>query len=249
MRTLIFTCLFIITSLWLKAQVATVNVGNSIGFLDSTFVIQSGVTDTLNSTKHPGAGSYMNAEIYVCQGSTLYYDFGPGTSNIVSFYLDENATLIFPLTASGTIANFYMKNNAAVQIPTGGVLYAYMKREPMAQVAGLPISYMSDSVFTSIQFTFNGWANPCSPTGISIHNNEHEFVQFQNPLPSNEIKLRNTYTKPVDIVFYNSIGQPVFSYHLQPGEQSIPNQVPHGFLYYKISHESVLLQSGQLLRP
>lgn len=232
----------------MKAQVATVNVGNSIGFLDSTFVIQSGVTDTLNSTKHPGAGSYMNAEIYLCQGSTLYYDFGPGTSNIVSFYLDENATLIFPLTASGTIANFYMKNNAAVQIPTGGVLYAYMKREPMAQVAGLPISYMSDSVFTDIQFSFIGWANPCLPTQLTINSINKGVVQFQNPVLTNELFVMNLNPMPVELNIYNGIGQLLNTYHLIPGRNSLPFYFPKGLFVYNIKQDSISIQSGKLIK-
>jgi hypothetical protein len=247
MKKFTFTLLMLLQAICSIAQTTTVNIGQSTGMLDSTFVIQSGAPVTLNATNHPGAGPYYNADIYVCQGATLTYDFMLGTSNIATFYLDENATLIFTTMAAGTMANFYMKNNSSIQLPMGMTLYAYMKREPNAQVAGLPISYMSDSVFNTINYTFNGWANPCSPTSIHTTQSVNETIVFQNPVSSSSLHVKHTFTQPVDIVFYSALGQEVSRHILLPNQTTLQTQLPIGFVYYTLSQKNQVLKSGKLI--
>ena len=170
-----------------------------------------------------------------------------GTSNIATFYLDENATLIFTTMAAGTMANFYMKNNSSIQLPVGMTLYAYMKREPNAQVAGLPISYMSDTVFNTISFTFNGWANPCSPTTIQTVQSVTEYISFQNPIQSNEARFSNSLTKPTEIVLYNTLGQQLSKQTILPNQSSLTMPYSTGLVYYTLSDQGRFLQSGKLI--
>jgi hypothetical protein len=247
MKKFTFTLLILLQAICAIAQTTTVNIGQSTGMLDSTFVIQSGAPVTLNASNHPGAGPYYNADIYVCQGATLTYDFMLGTSNIATFYLDENATLIFTTMAAGTMANFYMKNNSSIQLPVGMTLYAYMKREPNAQVAGLPISYMSDTVFNTISFTFNGWANPCSPTTIQTVQSVTEYISFQNPIQSNGVRFSNSLTKPTEIVLYNTIGQQLSKQTILPNQSTLTMPYSTGLVYYTLSDQGRFLQSGKLI--
>jgi hypothetical protein len=47
------------------AQTNTVNVGITNGFVDSTYVIQTGTTDSFHNGNHPGAAAFYNGEIYM----------------------------------------------------------------------------------------------------------------------------------------------------------------------------------------
>lgn len=247
MKKNIFTLIALIISLLAHAQNTSVSIGPSTGMLDSTFVIPSGANVQFNASNHPGAGPYMNAEIYLCQGATLEYDFSIGTSNIVTFYMDKHSILNFPPNASGTLANFYMKDSSTLQIQSTSTIYAYMKREPNAQVAGMPISYMSDSIFNNIQFTFNGWSNPCGPTAISPELIAKNFILFQNPISSDGIRFTNTYPRPLILRLYNALGQPIGHHTIQSSNRLIQGPLPQGFIFYKIFEGETFLEAGKLL--
>jgi Secretion system C-terminal sorting domain len=244
----IFTLsLLIFSFLSSGAQTTSVNIGPSIGQFDSTFVIPTGSTTTYSMANHPGAGPYSNAEILLCQGATLTYDYNIGTSNIVTFYMDNNSTLIFPGTSQGTIAKFYVKNNATFQIPSTATIYAEMKREPGALVAGMPFQYMSDSTFANINFMFNGWANPCSPTGTNNSIISEERIVFQNPTSKQLNILSNSFTRPVQVSIFNSVGQCVCQQIIDRNTKSIQANLSAGLLFYTISNEKGILQKGTLV--
>ncbi|MBP6624415.1 MAG: T9SS type A sorting domain-containing protein [Chitinophagaceae bacterium] len=239
--------LLIFSFLFSNAQNISVNIGQTTSPFDSTFVISNGTTSTYNSSNHPGAGPYTGAEILLCQGATLSYDYGIGTSNNVTFYMDENSTLIFPSTSQGTIAKFYVKNNATFQIPSTITIYAEMKREPGAIVAGMPFQYMNDSTFANINFTFNGWANPCSPTGTNQIVASKEEILFQNPISNQLIITSNSYRQAVKVSIFNNVGQCICRNIIDRNTKAIPINLPDGFLFYTISNENGVLEQGKLL--
>lgn len=239
--------LLIFSFLFSNAQNISVNIGQTTSPFDSTFVISNGTTAAYNPSNHPGAGPYTGAEIYLCQGSTLSYDYGIGTSNQVTFYMDENSTLIFPSTSQGTIAKFYVKNNATFQIPSSITIYAEMKREPGAIVSGMPFQYMSDSTFANINFTFNGWANPCSPTGTNQIVASKEEILFQHPISNQLIITSNSYRQAVQLSIFNSVGQCVCQKIIDRNTKTIPLNLASGILFYTISAEKNIVQQGKLL--
>ncbi len=161
--------------------------------------------------------------------------------------MDNNSTLIFPSTSQGTIAKFYVKNNATFQIPSTITIYAEMKREPGAIVASLPFQYMSDSTFTNINFTFNGWANPCSPTSTNqIISNKEELV-FQHPILDQLAISSNSFNEPVQLSIFNSVGQCICQKIIDRNTKAVPLNLPDGLLFYTISNEKGVLQNGKLL--
>jgi hypothetical protein len=152
-----------------NAQVRTVNIGTSTGLFDSTYVFQSYTTDSVHSGNQPGTGPYMNGDIYVCKGATLKYGFGPGTSSMPTFYLDENARLIF-YTNQYDI-KIFAKAGASVDANNQDMLL-HIKRESTASLVNINgNSTIYDSVFTTVNYTFSAWpgsANPCNiPAGIN----------------------------------------------------------------------------------
>lgn len=248
MKKRIYTIIFILSFASAKAQNTSVNIGPSMGPQDSTFVVPTGIVTTFNTTNHPGAGPYSNAEIVLCQGAVLTYDYFIGTSNIVTFYLDQNSTLIFPTTSQGTIANFYMMNNATLQIPSTININAYMKRESGVNLAGMPITFFYDSVFSNINFTFNGWTtNPCSTSSTSSASLVKESIVFENPIVKNVHILSNTYTKPVVIEFNNMIGQRLHIEKIEKQGDVINCNLPVGLIYYTVRNEHEILQTGKLI--
>jgi len=230
-----------------KSQSTTVNIGNSVGMFDSTFVISGGSNITLNNSNHPGAGPYTNAEILVCEGGVLTYDFMMGTSSEVTFYLDHHATLIFPLGSDGSIANFYVKSNATIQVPSTISIYAKMKREVGANLPSAGISYFSDSLFSNINFTFSGWTNPCLPSSINSIASTNEEVEFQNPVNNKLCLLSNSYSQQTVIHFYNMLGQQVCQAKLKPYQKEIDIELPKGLITYSIRNENQILQKGKLI--
>jgi len=153
--------LWLMLSAGLFAQTTTINLGLTTSLYDSTFVIQTGMVDSFHQGNHPGAGPYMNGEIYLCANSTLKYNYSPGTSSYPTFYLEDNAHLIFTQTMMSGLV--YLKNGASV---TGNnqVNFIYLKRVSGSTVSNFGAgSTLQDSIFTSVNYTFNGWPNNSSP--------------------------------------------------------------------------------------
>lgn len=244
----ILTICFVLSSLCGLSQTTTVNISPSTGMLDSTFVVTTGAVSSFNSTNHPGAGPYMNAEIYLCANATLTYDYMIGTSNIATFYLDNNATLIFPATASGTIATIYMKNGSTIQLPSTNTLYTSVKRESNVSLAGLPISFMSDSVFTTINFNFNGWTNPCLPSALNQIPSE-TGNHFHAHLQGKQLHCSNPFTQPISMTLYSICGQHLLQQVLEPGEQRLQLNLPAGLIFYQATDGRQFQQAGKLLLP
>lgn len=247
MKKILTFCL-VLSSLYSFSQTTSVNISPSTGMFDSTFVVPASTTMSWNSTNHPGAGPYMNAEIYLCTNATLTYDYMIGTSNTATFYLDNNATLIFPATASGTIATIYMKNGSTIQMPITNTLYAQMKRETNALIAGLPISFMSDTVFTTINFNFNGWTNPCLPSALNQVPSE-TGNHFRADLQGKQLHCSNPFTQPISISFYSICGQHLLQQVLEPGEQTLQLNLPAGLIFYQATDGRQFQQAGKLLLP
>jgi hypothetical protein len=119
------------------AQTTTTTVGiTTAGFNDSTFVIQTGSTDSFHQGNHPGAGAYSGAEILICEGATLKYNYPPGTSNVVRFYLDKKAKLI--VNAPNSIIEVFMKDSASVDALNQNVYIFPGRRVASAQYLNVP---------------------------------------------------------------------------------------------------------------
>lgn len=166
----------------MRAQTVTVGINQTGGIYDSTFVIQTGTVDSFHQGNHPGAGPYMNGEIYVCANATLKYNYPPGTSSFPTFYLEENAQVIFyQLMMSGLI---YMKNGASVNLGHQTV-YLNFKRVSGSSILNAGAgSTLQDSIFTTVNYTFNGWpgnSSPCQAPTALAEQKAAEFSLYPNP--------------------------------------------------------------------
>lgn len=249
MNKLILSLLFSFCIGTTQSQNFTINIGPNVGFMDSSFVIQSGTTETYSSANHPGAGPYMNAEIYLCQGSVLNYNYQIGTSNVASFYLEPNATL--NMTPQGTIANIYMKSGSTLNVNNSSG-YLTMRREPNVNILNAgSISYFMDSVFNTINFTFNGWPNNVSPCTISTNTisleAHNQWINLQNPANSSlQLEMVN-YTEPITLTIWNTLGQKVMIERICSRHQTVSlSNAPLGLLFYTFQKGQTIIQSGKL---
>lgn len=133
-------------------------------------------------------------------------------------------------------------------MPSTNTLYTFMKRKPNAQIAGLPISFMSDSVFTTMNFNFNGWSNPCLPSTF----NEVPSAtgrHFRAQLQGKQLNCSNPFTQPISISFYSICGQLLQQQMLESGEQTLQLDLPAGLIFYQVTDGRQFQQAGKLLLP
>lgn len=204
------------------------------GMLDSSFVVQTGTIDSFHSGNHPGAGPYSSANILICSGATLKYDYMMGTSNLVSFYLEENATLQFYQEA---FAEIYSKNSSVIDAK-GNTLYAYKWRTAGSNYInmGTNSNTIHDSVFSQIQFQFTGWPGNVSPCAIPSHLEESETPHWmlKNPVHS---YLEIPWTGSTRTQLFDLSGRLVFSATTR--QQNVDVQaIPSGLYIVKLIQEN-----------
>jgi hypothetical protein len=233
------------------AQTTSANIGQSTANLDSTFVVQTNATETYNLGNHPGAGPYQSADIYLCKGATLTYDYGIGTSNEATFFLEDRATLIFTPMSSGTIARFYMKGFATLQVPAGSTLYGTMKRESTVNLTGVTTSFFSDSVFSAISFVFPGWANPCNlPSSIATQGDAStQYFYLTQHANSGKLILAHNVAEPSNLCIYNLQGQLLVNRVINPGDKCIDANFEGGLHCYRVTaQDGTCIASGKFLQ-
>lgn len=223
-----------------KAQTTTVNVGVSgIGF-DSTYVIQTGLTDSFHAGNHPGAGPYQNGEILLCSHATLKYNYVMGTSSGPTFYLEPYAKLIF----YGDLADarIYMKDSAIVDLMGYNVYIAQVKRISTANVLNTSASsnYI-DSVFTAVNYTFNLWPGAISPCNNPTELNDlekSEVLSFYPNPASSFLYLNRSLEGEFELSIFDMTGKKVLHHTLHSHSEIDISGFKQGVYFYQLSSKS-----------
>lgn len=232
----------------LKAQIHTVNIGTTQGPFDSTFVVQTGTTDSIHPGNHPGLGAYSNAEIYICDNATLKYNYPMGTSTNPIFYLGTNARL--ESYTSFNAAKVYMKANASIECFGGNFTSEEIRRVmPSTLISAGQLFF--DSSFTQINFTFNGWPNNQSPCNAATQNNEiasHSSAITVYPNPANDkLYVINVpaLKGSTQCYIYDVLGRLLLSQTNPPGSdcQIDCHVLQPGNYHLSLQHEGTILQN------
>lgn len=249
MKVILFCSLLLITLHRADSQVLQVTIGNTQGSFDSSFVIQTSQTDSFHTGNHPGAGPYMNAEIYLCGGANLVYNYQPGTSSEPYFYLESGSTLNF---TQWTVAKIYAKSGSTINL-NNAIGYFSIHREAGVNILNISSSsaIWSDSVYTTINYAFPSWPggnSPClSPTGIAAIQVE-DNLQISNPVQEIvHVLCKGNYTA-MRLELYDLTGRKVFHTQLDEGHQTRSvNVLPKGLYVYRFLSDQGLLKQDKLL--
>jgi hypothetical protein len=207
----LYTLLFVLLSICSYGQTITVNAsyhGATMG-TDSSFYIPTNSTFSFNATNHPGAASYTSTKIVLCEGSILHYDYFWGTSNTPTFYLGKKAKLI--LVQPNAICDIYMQDSAIVDNNNQNQ-YSSIRRKSSASIINTAIVPANlDSIYATINYTFNGWPGNISPCEPLTTNNFTTTNLQVYPNPVNTYLNFTAYNqiKKVDII--NTMGKIVLS--------------------------------------
>lgn len=246
------TTLFLLLSLGLHslAQTTTVTIGTTTNLYDSTFVIQTGAADSFYQAIHPGAGPYMNGEIYLCANSTLTYNYSPGTSSSPTFYLEENAQLIFTQAMmSGTV---YMKNGASVS-GNNQMNFLYIKRVAGSTVSNFGAgSTIQDSVFSTVNYSFTGWPNnssPCqAPTAVSqAAAARGTLILYPNPA-KDRLYLSSHSDDILDVCIMTPGGQAILQRTIRSSENIPLYGLASGFYFVVVRLADGKVEYGRFIR-
>lgn len=235
MKKLLF-CLCVLVSLNSYSQTISATIGTSTSMFDSSFVVQSGITDSFHNGNHPGAGPYMNGEILICEGATLKYNYTPGTSSGVTFYMEANSNLIFTQTTFDV--TIFMKNGCTVN-GSGQQHYYRIKRVSSASVTNTAVgSNISDSVFTNVNYLFPAWPGSASPCNLvnstqEVSGNEM-FGLYPNPV-HDILYFTESNTRPKSIRVYNSLGKMIYENNYQQSNFIDVKAFKTGLYFIKLS--------------
>jgi hypothetical protein len=206
-QKIIATVLLALSLNTMLAQTKTVNIGTTTGSFDSTYVIQTGTTDSFHVGNHPGAGGYSNAEIIVCDNATLKYNYQLGTSSPPTFYLGHNAKVIF---YQAFMARFFMKSGATLDGQNNFVTAEFICKESNCTVWGASAMFY-DSTYTAVNYTFTGWPNSVSPcnaaTALTPSFTTTKYLLYPNPAQNNlYIYTPNLTSQEYQAFIYDAYG-------------------------------------------
>ena len=243
MKSALILSLILLLQFAVSAQTSTVNVGITGSPFDSTFVVQTGITDSFHAGNHPGAGPYQNGEILLCSHATLKYNYTMGTSSGPTFYLEPYAKLIF--YGDMADAKIYMKDSAVVDLMGHNIYIAQVKRLSSAAVVNAsPTSSYSDSVFATINFTFNLWPgalSPCNnPTALSEYGESESLVLYPNPA-SSILHVNKNLQGDVELSIFDLAGKKVLNQSIHSQSAIDISRFPQGVYLFEMKGKNTHL--------
>jgi hypothetical protein len=244
----LFFSLLLILPVVIKAQTKTVNINTTVGTWDSTFVIQSGTTDSFYMGNHPQAGGYSNAEIYICENATLKYSYAMGTSSNPVFYMASGATL--KVYGSFNASKVFMKPNSTIECIGGNFLAEEMHRQGNTSTVSVGTLFY-DSAYTQINFTFNGWpnnANPCAtPNASSKVLGQNIWSVYPNPASNKlHIQLQNALEPNMQLQLIDVLGNKIMYKKISQQANTVTLDVAglsKGNYYILLQHNNTVVAS------